>query len=104
MDKQFIIRFLKEKRRGVYASIAMTYVDVVTSMSSKMAMQIIKEDLERVSGEPVHLNYFTFAHAIARFKRNLPVEQENGKRKWDFKDAYETKSSQLRPGEFNVDK
>lgn len=104
MEKLLIIRFLKEKRRGVYARIANTYPDVVTSMTSKMAMQVIKEDLERESGEPVSLNYTTFAHAIAKFKKLQPVEEGNGQRKWDFKDAYEIKSTQLRAGEFKIDK
>lgn len=104
MDKQLIIRLLKENRRGVYAIIIRTYADIVTSMSSKMAMQIIKEDLEKVSVETVNLNYFTFAHAAAKFKKDHSLKPENEKPKWDFKDAYETKSSQLLPGEFKIGK
>lgn len=103
MEKLLIIRFLKEKRRGVYERIANTYPDVVTTMTVKMALQIIQEDLERESGEPVSLNYTTFAHAIAKFKKAQPDKPENGKHKWDFKDAYEIKSTQLRAGEFKID-
>jgi hypothetical protein len=103
MEKKHIIRFLKERKRGSYTLLVKMYADAVTSMSVTMAMELIREDLERESGTSVELNYFSLAKAFSRFKRKEGKRTGAGTdRNWDFKDANETKEGQLSPGKFKV--
>ena len=103
MEKKHVIRFLKERRRGAYTLLVKLYAEEVTSMSVKMVLEFIKEDLEKESGTSVQLRYFSLARAVARFKKSA-----TGKpgalttRKREFKDAHEIEDRQLRPGEFKV--
>lgn len=103
MDKKHIVRFLNEKRRGVYTLIVDTYSETISSMGVTMALVIIKEDLEKESGTEVELNYYSLAQAIAKHKNLVKLSTENGKRKWEFKDASELKSNQAAPGKFKID-
>jgi hypothetical protein len=101
MEKARIIRFLKERRRGVYNLIVESYGRVVTSMTATMAHQVIKEDLEKESGEPIRLTYVSLAQAIVRFKKTLPKDA-SGKAKPDFPDAHELDDKKSRAGYFEV--
>ena len=79
------------------------YAEEIASMSIKMALQLIKEDLEMESKESVDLHYFSLARAISRFKKNAVKQSELGtSRKWEFKDAREIKDGQLSPGKFKL--
>ena len=79
------------------------YADEVTSMSVKMVLEFIKEDLEKEPGTSVQLRYFSLARAVARFKKSAAGKPGAlTPRKREFKDAHEIEDRQLRPGEFKV--
>jgi hypothetical protein len=104
MEKKHIIRFLKEGKRGAYTLLVKMYADEVLSMGTSLALEIIKEDLQQQTSEPIHLNYTSLAHAIARFKKTNKEVRSNGQpRKWVFKDAHETTDRQLAPGRFKLE-
>lgn len=102
VDKKHIVRFLKEKKRGVYSLMVEMYPDVITNMAITMALEVIKEDLEKESGTVVEMNYFSLAQAIAKFKKKA-CAGGNVTRRWDFKDANELKQDQSAPGKFRID-
>ena len=103
MEKKTVIRFLKERRRGSYTLLAKMYAGEIASMSIKMALELIREDLEMESKESVDLHYFSLARAISRFKKKAGEQPEKGtSRKWKFKDASEIKEGQLGPGKFKL--
>ena len=68
MEKKHIIKFLNPRKRGVYTLLVQTYADVINSMATNMALQIIVDDLERESGKKVDLNYYSFAQAVAKYR------------------------------------
>lgn len=103
MDKKHIVRFLKEKKRGVYTLIVNSYPEVVSSMGTTMALALIKEDLEKVSGEEVEINYFSLKQAITKRKAPVVKLPPIEKTKWEFKDTNELKSDQSTPGKFKLD-
>jgi hypothetical protein len=103
MEKKHIIRFLKEKKRGAYTLMVEMYSDVVNSMTVTMALELIKEDLEKDSGEVVELHYFSLARAISRFKKKIAIEPgAAAEREWKFKDTHEIKEGQSSPGTFKL--
>ena len=102
MEKKHIVKFLKAKKRGVYARIADLYADVVSSMAITMAIEIIRDDLEKETREKVELNYFSLAQAVARQKKINGEKKRDGLKKWEFKDANEIKD-QRTPGKFKLD-
>jgi hypothetical protein len=102
MEKKHIVKFLKAKKRGVYALIVDLYADVVSSMAITMAIDIIREDLEKEAGQKVELNYFSLAQAVARQKKLHGEKKRDGLKKWEFKDANEIKD-QSAPGKFKLD-
>jgi hypothetical protein len=103
MEKKIIIRFLKEKRRGAYTLLVEMYADVIVSMGTKMALELIREDLEMDSGASVELQYFSLARAIGRFKKKATTKPGvAATRKWEFRDTNEIKESQLSPGKFKI--
>jgi len=102
MDKKYITRFLKEKKRGVYSIIVNTYSETIMSMGTTMALEVIKEDLERETGEEVSLNYFSLAQATSKYKASN-TKLGKGKKKWEFKDTNELKKDQEVPGKFKLD-
>jgi hypothetical protein len=102
MDKKHIVKFLRDKKRGVYTLIVNVYSDTIMSIGKTMALEVIKEDLERETGEKVDLNYFSLAQAISKYKGSNP-KSENEKRRWEFKDANELNSDQIKPGKFKLD-
>ncbi|CAN5389411.1 hypothetical protein BH10BAC4_BH10BAC4_07510 [soil metagenome] len=104
MEKRYIIQFLREKKRGVYTLIVNTYVDVVSSMGVNMALQVIKDDLEKVAGVEVELNYFSLAKAVAKLEKKISQHSTTVvTRQWNFRDANELKGTELAPGKFNLD-
>jgi hypothetical protein len=105
MEKKYIVEFLKERKRGVYPLIVNTYIDVISAMGINMALRVIKDDLEKESGTPVELNYFSLAKAISKIEKKSSNRSTTVvTRKWEFKDAHELKESQLPPGRFKLDK
>jgi hypothetical protein len=105
MEKKHIIRFLKEGKRGSYTLLVQMYADVVTSMSIRMALELIKEDLEKESGETVEIHYFSLARAISRLKKkNILKPGALTAREREFKDAHEIQQGQLSPGNFDSSK
>lgn len=102
MEKKHIIKFLKLRKRGVYPLIVELYSDVITSMAVTMALDVITEDLEKVSGETVKINYYSLAQAAAKFKKDIESKPAEKKVKERFKDANELAEKQTKPGGFKV--
>lgn len=103
MDKKRLIRFLKQGTRGAYTLLAKLYADELASMSVKMALEVIREDLEKEANESFNLNYFSLAKAVSRSRKKVtgPGSAETIQ-KWKFKDANEIKEGQLSPGKFKL--
>ena len=99
MEKRFIIRFLKEKKKGSYRLLAELYADQIMSIPIVMALEIIRDDLQGESDETIELNYFSLARAIGRFKKKNPA---TAKGKFQFKDAHELENDRMSPGKFKV--
>lgn len=102
MEKETIIRFLKENRRGVYDLIVTHYQELLTSMSVSMALTLIKEDLESISKGAVEMNYFSLNRAVTKYKKSGETKRSAVK-KWEFKDEHETKKQEGSPGKFQID-
>jgi hypothetical protein len=106
MEKKLIIRFLKQRKRGVYNAITDAYAGVITSMSITMALEIIREDLEKDAEEEVVLNYSSLAHAVKKYKGKAKaksnVASEAKMDKWEFLDAHEISDKHLTPGRFKL--
>jgi hypothetical protein len=102
MEKKHIVKFLKAKKRGVYTLIVELYADVVSSMAITMALDVIREDLEKETDQKADLNYFSLAQAVAKHKKKVNTRSMNGSKKWQFKDANELKN-QSAPGKFKID-
>ena len=94
---------LNKKKRGVYVLIVEMYSDVITSMAITMALDIIREDLEKESGAKVELNYFSLAQAVAKFKKKAMSKSQTGMGRREFKDANELTDNQSAPGKFKID-
>jgi hypothetical protein len=104
MEKKHIIRFLRDGKRGAYTWLVEMYGELVTSMSVTMAMEIIKEDLDKDSETPVELRYFSLAKAVARFKKKTGKNSKSDAgRKYEFKDANEIKNGQSNAGSFKLE-
>ena len=77
------------------------YADVVAEMTRTMALTVIKEDLEKESGAPLKLHYFSLVKAISRLKKRATKKSGAlATRKREFKDSNEIESSQLGTGRF----
>ena len=100
MEKKHIIKFLNAKKRGVYTLLVEMYSDVITSMETTMALEIIRADLEKDSEEEVKINYYSLAQAVAKFKKKAKLKPES--RQLDFKDAHELSDKQKSPGTFTL--
>jgi hypothetical protein len=101
MEKKHIIKFLNGKKRGAYRLLVEMYPEV-TSMPMTIALEIIREDLGRESGEMVDLNYNSLARAMARSRKKSKAKDDVGMRKRDFKDANELSDSLTAPGKFKI--
>ena len=103
MEKKHIIRFLNEGRRGAYTWLVEMYAELVTKMSVTMAMVLIKEDLTRDSETAVELHYFSFAKAVAKFKKKTGKNSKaDAGKKYEFKDINEIGNSQSSTGAFKI--
>ena len=106
MEKKLIIRFLKQRKRGVYNAITDAYAGVIATMSITMALEIIREDLEKDAEEEVVLNYSSLAHAIKKYKRKAKTKSNGASEakmeKWEFLDAHELSNNNLTPGRFKL--
>jgi len=104
MEKKHIIRFLNEGRRGAYTWLVEMYAELVTKMSVTMAMVLIKEDLTRDSETAVELHYFSFAKAVAKFKKKTGKNfKADAGKKHEFKDANEIRNGQSVAGTFKLE-
>ena len=104
MEKKHIIRFLNEGRRGAYTWLVEMYAELVTKMSVTMAMVLIKEDLTRDSETAVELHYFSFAKAVAKFKKKTGKNSKaDVGKKYEFKDSNETRNGQSSAGTFKLE-
>lgn len=99
MEKKLLIRFLKEKRKGSYKVLAEVYSEQISSLPVAIALEIIREDLQNECKEPVELNYFSLARAVARFKKK---PENSTKGKLQFKDSHELGEGQTKPGKFKL--
>jgi hypothetical protein len=103
MEKKTIIRFLEKKRRGSYTLLVKAYADLLLSIPITMALEVIKEDLEKESGAIVKLNYFSLARAISRSKKNGTWKSiASTPQKIEFRDSHEIQNGQSSPGSFKV--
>ena len=104
MDKKQLVSFLKQRKRGVYALLTEVYADVLsTPMSTPMALEVIRQDLQNASTDPIELNYFSLLKAIKKAKKaGAIVPTDKAKVKWDFKDAHELPNTQKLPGSFTL--
>jgi hypothetical protein len=100
MEKKHIVKFLNAKKRGVYTLLVEMYSDVITSMATTMALEIIRADLEKDSEEKVKINYYSLVQAVAKFKKRPKAQPES--RKPEFKDAHELSDKQKSPGTFTL--
>ena len=76
------------------------YADIITSMATTMALEIIRADLEKDSEEKVKINYYSLVQAVAKFKKKARAKP--GSRKPEFKDAHELNDKQKSPGTFTL--
>jgi hypothetical protein len=102
MEKKYIVQFLKERKRGVYALIVTTYIDVISRMGVAMAQRVIRDDLEKEAGEAVDVNYFSLAKAVSKLEKKTSLRSTTkNTNRWEFKDAHEIKG-QTTPGKFKL--
>src|SRR5687767_4029093 len=102
MEKKNLVKFLNARKRGVYKLLVEMYSEEVTSMPITIALEIIREDLRKESGEKVDLNYNSLARAVARSKKKSRAKDEVGIQTRDFKDANELTDIRIAPGKFKV--
>jgi hypothetical protein len=103
MDKKTLASFVSQKKKGVYNLLIEAYADVLSaSMSTPMVLELIRQDLQTVSREPVELNRSSLLKAISKAKKRGVLKSEKSKKKFDFKDSYELKEEQRLPGSFTV--
>lgn len=102
MEKKQVAKFLIDKKRGIYGFIVEMYADTVTSMALALALEVIREDLQKESNSKVELSYFAFAKAVRKFKKSNASKSVPAESKWRFSDANEHKSSVPIPGKFKL--
>lgn len=102
IDKNQLVRFLQQRKRGIYTQLVKCYADTINSMSMNLALEVIKEDLEKSTSLKVDINYFSLAQAITRYKKKAGTTSLQVPKKWEFKDAHEIKDDQSVPGRFTL--
>ena len=103
MDKKQLASFVSQRRKGVYNLLIEAYAEVLSaSMSTPMILELIRQDLQSVSTEPIELNHSSLLKAISKAKKRGILKSEKSKRKFDFKDSYESEGEQRLPGSFTV--
>lgn len=110
MEKSLIVKFIKEKHRGVYDAIVNEYSSIIIGWHISILRRVIEIDLEKHTGEVVKLNYFSLAKAVKNFKkkRQAPMKSEKASTptanpRYDFKDAHELdEKKSTKPGSFKL--
>lgn len=110
MEKKLIVKFVKEKRKGVYNAIVDVYANVLFgSFSVTLLKNLIELDLERFTGERITLNYDSLVKAIRRQSsgKSRPqlhkTFQSPAAGKYDFKDSHESNETKsTKPGGFKI--
>jgi len=106
MNKKLIVRFLNEKKRGIYPIIVDHYADQIIAIGVNLALELIKEDLHQDTGEVINLNYFSLAQAITKYKKShvASLKDPGLKKKYEFKDSHESKAAnENNPGSFKIE-
>jgi hypothetical protein len=91
---------LREGKKGSYSVLVQAYQELLISMPIVMALEIIREDLQKETEEKIELNYFSLARAGARFKKKNPQMAKSTR--FQFRDAHEIEDVQLSPGRFKI--
>src|SRR5258706_4918234 len=108
MEKSDIVKFVKEKRKGVYNAIVQTYSTILDGYHTTLMKNIIEIDLEKHTGERIELNYDSLIKAV---RRSLTKSRSNSHRmssspkaaRYNFKDAHEIDdSNKTKPGFFKI--
>jgi hypothetical protein len=120
MDKNDIVVFLEQKRRGIYNVLVNEYWDSVLSNSPvNLALTIISNDLEKATGKKVSLKYVSLAQAVSKARTNqgttnsfagnnisggILTAQGNSSpgKKYNFRDSHEIKNEQ-QPFKYKID-
>jgi hypothetical protein len=112
MDKNDIVKFLTNKRRGIYSVIVAQYVDEISGIGVNLALELIEEDLEKSTGQKISLNYFSLAQAISKIRKSeksiSPTAQSKNikaksSKKYAFKDAHESSPDiEMKAGSFKI--
>ena len=112
MDKNDIIKLLKNKRRGIYLEIVKHYAEEISGIRVSLALEIIREDLERSTGQKVSLSYFSLRKAIYKMivleksvspSNQLKIKTEKKSKRYEFKDAHESLSDkEMKAGGFEI--
>lgn len=110
MEKVLLIRFLRDRHRGIYATLVAEYSSIVNSCHVSILKRAIEIDLEKYTDGAVQLNYFSLAKAVKKFKKNTRCEVRKEKPVLDkdyysheFKDAYELdEAGSVKPGSFKL--
>ncbi|MBS1681672.1 MAG: hypothetical protein JST48_08165 [Bacteroidetes bacterium] len=109
MEKSFIVKFVKEKRKGVYNAIVQTYSTILNGHHTTLMKNLIEIDLEKNTGERIELNYDSLIKAVRRSlinnnrksKRGTPFSPKANR--YDFKDDHEIdESKKSKPGSFKI--
>jgi len=110
MEREEIVRYLKNRQRGIYPIIVQHYADRIIGLGKRIALDIIKNDLEKFSGEKIDVSYFSLAKAISKYlkmngrKVEHFVPKESLPKSSRFKNAYEyPDSDNMRPGAFRLE-
>jgi len=110
MEKSDIVKFVKEKRKGVYNAIVQTYSSILDGYHTTLMKNIIEIDLEKNTGERIKLNYDSLIKAVRRSLINNNRKSKRGisssspkANRYDFKDDHEIdESKKNKPGSFKI--
>lgn len=109
MEKSLIVKFVKEKRKGVYNVIVKTYKAILEDNNVTLIRRAIELDLENHTGEKINLNYDSLIKAVRRsLSKKAPLKQiihssSPKATRYDFKDDHELDDSKkARPGSFKI--
>ena len=109
MEKSDIVKFVKEKRKGVYNAIVQTYSTILDGYHTTLMKNIIEIDLEKHTGERIELNYDSLIKAVRRSLINTNRKSKRGissspkANRYDFKDDHEIdESKKAKPGSFKI--
>jgi hypothetical protein len=110
MEKSLIVKFIKEKRKGVYNAIVQTYSSVLNGHYTTLMKNVIEMDLEKNTGERIELNYDSLIKAVRRSLKNKSQASQRSfssplkaTQRYDFKDDHEIdEGKKSKPGSFKI--